>query len=53
MFGGDNMKKDKPDKVEDKPRFYKGYDVRWLKKVEDHPDKKLVEEYESKYGEVK
>ena len=34
--------------------FYKGYDIRWLKKLgEEHPDFKLVAEYESKFGEIK
>lgn len=38
---------------EDKPRFYKGYDIRWLKKETDHVDYFLVAEYEAKYGEIK
>lgn len=30
------------------PGFYKGYDIKWLKKIgEDHPDFYLVAEYES------
>ena len=34
--------------------FYKGYDIRWLKKVRDeHPDGKLVNEYEKKFGVIK
>lgn len=41
--------------IEEKPRFYKGYDVRWLKfeASEMHPDKKIIKEYEEIYGEVK
>lgn len=39
--------------VEDKPSMYKGYDIKWLKSVKDeHPDGNLVNEYESKFGEV-
>lgn len=33
--------------------FYKGYDIRWLKQNEDHPDYQLVAEYEAQNGEVK
>jgi len=46
------MKKSKEKKVEEKPRFYKGYEMRWLKKEIDHPDYKLVAEYEALYGEI-
>ncbi len=37
------------------PMMYKGYDIRWLKELGDeHPDsKRLVSEYEVKYGEIK
>ena len=36
------------------PQWYKGYDIRWLKELEDeHPDFPLVAEYETKFGEVK
>ncbi len=37
------------------PVRYKGYDIRWLKDLGDeHPDsKRLVSEYEKKYGEIK
>ena len=47
----------KAKKVEEpkNPRFYKGYDIKWLKEkeTEDHPDYNLVAEYEAKYGKVK
>jgi hypothetical protein len=33
--------------------FYKGYDMRWLKKEVDHPDHYLVAEYEAEFGEIK
>jgi len=35
------------------PGWYKGYDMKWLKKVTDHPDHNLVAEYEEKNGEIK
>lgn len=36
------------------PTNYKGYDIKWLKKLGDeHPDFPFVEEYEKKYGEIK
>lgn len=37
------------------PMMFKGYDIKWLKELgEEHPDsKKLVSEYEEKYGELK
>lgn len=39
---------------EAKPRMYKSYDIRWLKKInKEHSDFNLVEEYEKKYGEIK
>jgi len=48
------MPKEKVEKVEKKaPKIYKGYDIHWLKSEVDHPDHKLVLEYENKYGEVK
>jgi len=28
--------------------FYKGYDMKWLKKQPQHPDYKIVAEYEAK-----
>lgn len=31
--------------------FYKGYNMEWLKKEVDHPDYKLVAEYEAQKGE--
>ena len=34
-----------------KAGFYKGYDIKWLKREPKHPDYYLVAEYESKYGE--
>jgi len=46
------MKKSEEKKVEEKPRFYKGYNMKWLKKEEDHPDFFLVAEYEALYGEI-
>ena len=36
----------------EKPRMYKGYDIRWLKETEDHPDYYLVAEYEAEFGKV-
>lgn len=30
------------------PGFYKGYDIKWLKDQPDHPEYKLVAEYEAK-----
>jgi len=51
---GGFMPKEKVEKVEKKaPKIYKGYDIHWLKSEVDHPDHKLVLEYENKYGEVK
>ena len=32
-----------------KPREYKGYDIEWLRKETDHPDFKLVAEYDAKF----
>ena len=33
---------------------YKGYSIRWLKEIgSEHPDFKLIAEYEEKYGEIK
>jgi len=42
------------EEVKKKLLFYKGYDIRWLKREagENHPDKGLVKEYEELYGEV-
>jgi hypothetical protein len=37
-------------KKEVKPRFYKGYDMVWLKKNPSHPDFSLVAEYDKEYG---
>lgn len=35
------------------PQWFKGYDIRWLKKIRnEHPDGNLVEEYENKHGEI-
>jgi hypothetical protein len=44
---------DKPAK-KDKPAFYKGYVIRWLKAEDqkNHPDRHLVDEYDKKYGKV-
>lgn len=33
--------------------FYKGYDLRWLKRETSHPKHYLVAEYEAVHGEVK
>lgn len=34
-------------------RFYKGYDVKWLKEIgEEHPDFGLVAEFEKANGEI-
>jgi hypothetical protein len=44
-------KKVKKSEKKSKPMFYKGYDIKWLKKEPEHPDYKLVAEYEEKYGE--
>lgn len=30
------------------PGFYKGYDIKWLKQIPEHPDYYLVAEYEAK-----
>lgn len=38
--------------VGEKPAFYKGYDIKWLKREEEHPDFYLVKEYEAIYGEI-
>ncbi len=36
------------------PQWFKGYDIRWLKGLEDeHPDFSFVAEYENKFGEIK
>ena len=37
---------------EEKPRWYKGYNMKFLKQEVDHPDFKLVAEYEALYGEI-
>jgi hypothetical protein len=48
------MKVKKVEKKEKKqPKDYKGYDIKWLKSEVNHPDFKLVAEYEAKFGEVK
>ena len=41
-------------KIEEKgkPRFYKDYDIKWLKSEPEHPDFYLVKEYEELYGEI-
>ncbi len=47
------MAKKKAEKKE-APMMYKDYDIRWLKKLgNEHPDYKLVAEYEAEYGEIK
>jgi len=49
------MKNDKKieSKVKEQSGIYKGYDIAWLRKETDHPDFKLVAEYEKEYGEIK
>ena len=46
-------KEKKEKKVEEKPLFYKGYLMSWLKTEPNHPDFNLVAEYEKEYGEIK
>lgn len=46
-------KKDEEEKIEERPVYYKGYLMSWLKTEPDHPDFSLVAEYEAKYGEIK
>lgn len=51
----------KKEKVEEKKEaskgdpkgWYKGYDIKWLKKTTEHPDHYLVAEYEKIHGEIK
>lgn len=43
------IKVKKVEKKEERPRTYKGYDINWLKGEPQHPDFKLVAEYEAKY----
>jgi len=43
----------KEEKKEEKSRFYKGYEMKWLKEETTHPDYYLVKEYEDKFGEIK
>ncbi len=33
-----------------KDGFYKDYDVKWLRETPEHPDYKLVAEFDKKYG---
>lgn len=47
----DSGKKKKAEKLVN--GFYKGYDMRWLKKNPDHADFYLVAECEEKFGEIK
>jgi len=51
---GNKMPKKKKATVKEKPRFYKSYDMKWLKKDagEAHPDYYLVAEYEALFGEI-
>jgi hypothetical protein len=37
--------------VEEKPRWYKGYDIKWLRKEVDHSDYPFVKEYDELYGD--
>lgn len=36
-----------------KAGFYKGYDIKWLKGEPNHPDFRLVEEAERKFGDFR
>ena len=33
-----------------KPEMYEGYDIEWLREETNHPDYKLVAEYDKKFG---
>jgi hypothetical protein len=46
-MGGFMKKQEKPVEVKELRDFYKGYDMRWLKEEKDHPDYKLVAEFEA------
>ena len=40
-------------KVKEAEGFWKGYDMRWLKKIgAEHPDFELVAKYEKKHGVI-
>ncbi len=43
----------KAKKAKVKSMFYKGYDVKWLREMPEHPDYKLVAEYDAKFGKEK
>jgi hypothetical protein len=43
-------RQDKVEKEEKVTGFYKGYEIRWLRQNPQHPDYKLVAEYDAKYG---
>ena len=43
---------EKKEKAKEAPSFYKGYDIRWLKREPTHPEFGLVAEYEVEYGEI-
>ena len=36
--------------MKEAPGFYKGYDIEWLRKQEDHSDFALVAEYDAKHA---
>ena len=42
-------KKEKKAALNVLPRMFKGYDMRWLKSIPEHPSFGLVAEYEEKY----
>jgi len=37
--------------AEKKPRWYKGYDMKWLREEPQHPDYPFVKEYDELYGD--
>jgi len=54
-FMGKKKSYEAPPKVVEAPSepsgFYKGYDIKWLEDQPDHPEHKLVAEFEAKEGE--
>ena len=47
------VKKVEVKKAEVKPKMYKDYDIKWLREIPEHPDYKLVAEYDEKFGKEK
>ena len=39
-------KEEVKNEVKEVPGWYKGYDIRWLRETPEHPDFKLVAEYD-------